>query len=152
MVLKLEADLAVKLYEKYNVFTRRELESRYGVFSAEYASRVRIEGGVALEMAESMILPAVDAEYSTAVQAYGAAKSAAISRGRQTARATALRLGAGLDDLGKKTAVLRAALDGEPSAIITAMADLRKTVDALERIVSDDAWPLPKYREMLFLH
>ena len=148
----LVSDLAVQLYEKYHVFTRRELESRYDVFSAEYASRVRIEGGVALEMAESMILPAVDAEYSTAVQAYAVAKTAAISRGRQTARATALRLGAGLDDLGKKTAVLRAALDGEPSAIITAMADLRKTVDALERIVSDDAWPLPKYREMLFLH
>jgi glutamine synthetase len=148
----LVSDLAVKLYEKYHVFTRRELESRYGVFSAEYASRVRIEGGVALEMAESMILPAVDAEYSTAVQAYAVAKTAALSRGRQTARATALRLGAGLDDLGRKTAVLRAALDGAPSAIIAAMADLRKTVDALERIVSDDAWPLPKYREMLFLH
>ena len=148
----LVADSAVRLYEKYNVYTRRELESRYGVFSAEYASRVRIEGGVALEMAESMILPAVDAEYSTAVQAYGAAKTAGIARGRQTARATALRLGAGLDDLGRKTAALRTALDGEPSAIIAAMADLRKTVDALERIVSDDAWPLPKYREMLFLH
>ena len=148
----LVADSAVRLYERYNVFTRRELESRYGVFSVEYASRVRIEGGVALEMAESMILPAIDAEYSTAVQAYGAAKSAGIARGRQTARATALRLGAGLDDLGRKTATLRAALDGEPSAIIAAMADLRKTVDALERIVSDDAWPLPKYREMLFLY
>ncbi len=148
----LVADSAVRLYEKYNVYTRRELESRYGVFSAEYASRVRIEGGVALEMAESMILPAVDAEYSTAVQAYGAAKAAGIARGRQTARATALRLGAGLDDLGRKTNALRAALDGEPSAIIAAMSDLRKTVDALESIVSDDAWPLPKYREMLFLH
>ena len=148
----LVSDSAVRLYEKYNVYTRRELESRYGVFSDEYASRVRIEGGVALEIAESMILPAVDAEYSTAVQAYAASKTAGVARGRQTARATALRLGAGLDDLGKKTAVLRAALDGDPSDIIAAMADLRKTVDALERIVSDDAWPLPKYREMLFLH
>ena len=148
----LVADSAVRLYERYNVFTRRELESRYDVFSVEYASRVRIEGGVALEMAESMILPAVDAEYSTAVQAYGAAKAAGIARGRQTARATALRLGAGLDDLGRKTAALRTALDGAPAVIIAAMADLRKTVDALERIVSDDAWPLPKYREMLFLY
>ena len=32
------------------------------------------------------------------------------------------------------------------------MAALRKTVDALERIVSDERWPLPKYREMLFLY
>ena len=148
----LVADAAVRLYEKYGVFTRRELQSRYEVFAAEYASRIRIEGGVALEMAESMILPAVDAEYAAAVQAYGAAKAAGVARGRQTARATALRLGAGLDDLGKKTAALRAALDGDPAAILAAMTALRKTVDALERIVSDERWPLPKYREMLFLH
>ena len=148
----LVADAAVRLYEKYGVFTRRELQSRYEVFAAEYASRIRIEGGVALEMAESMILPAVDAEYAAAVQAYGAAKAAGLARGRQTARATALRLGAGLDDLGKKTAALRAALDGDPAAILAAMAALRKTVDALERIVSDERWPLPKYREMLFLY
>ena len=148
----LVADAAVRLYEKYGVFTRRELQSRYEVFAAEYASRIRIEGGVALEMAESMILPAVDAEYAAAVQAYGTAKAAGLARGRQTARATALRLGAGLDDLGKKTAALRAALDGDPAAILAAMAALRKTVDALERIVSDERWPLPKYREMLFLY
>ena len=148
----LVADAAVRLYEKYGVFTRRELQSRYEVFAAEYASRIRIEGGVALEMAESMILPAVDSEYAAAVQAYGAAKAAGVARGRQTARATALRLGAGLDDLGKKTAALRAALDGDPAAILAAMTALRKTVDALERIVSDERWPLPKYREMLFLH
>jgi len=29
---------------------------------------------------------------------------------------------------------------------------LRTTVDNLEKIVSDDKWPLPKYREMLFLY
>ena len=141
----------MRLYEKYGVFTRRELQSRYEVFAAEYASRIRIEGGVALEMAESMILPAVDSEYAAAVQAYGAAKAAGVARGRQTARATALRLGAGLDDLGKKTAALRAALDGDPAAILAAMTALRKTVDALERIVSDERWPLPKYRELLFI-
>ncbi|MBQ6925025.1 MAG: glutamine synthetase III [Kiritimatiellae bacterium] len=148
----LVADAAVRLYEKYGVFTRRELQSRYEVFAAEYASRIRIEGGVALEMAESMILPAVDSEYAAAIQAYGAAKAAGLARGRQTSRATALRLGAGLDDLGKKTSALRSTLDGEPAAILAAMAALRKTVDALERIVSDDRWPLPKYREMLFLY
>jgi glutamine synthetase type III len=30
------------------------------------------------------------------------------------------------------------------------MADVRETSDALELVVSDDLWPLPKYREMLF--
>jgi glutamine synthetase len=30
------------------------------------------------------------------------------------------------------------------------MADVREISDALELAVSDDLWPLPKYREMLF--
>ena len=35
--------------------------------------------------------------------------------------------------------------------VITAMADLRKAGDKLETIVADDLWPLPTYREMLFI-
>lgn len=30
------------------------------------------------------------------------------------------------------------------------MAEVRASCDALEVMVADDAWPLPKYREMLF--
>jgi len=30
------------------------------------------------------------------------------------------------------------------------MSDVRTACDALELLVADDAWPLPKYREMLF--
>ena len=32
------------------------------------------------------------------------------------------------------------------------MDDLRKTVDRLEGLVDDARWPLPKYREMLFVY
>ena len=32
------------------------------------------------------------------------------------------------------------------------MRSLRKTVDALENLVDDERWPLPKYREMLFVY
>jgi glutamine synthetase len=30
------------------------------------------------------------------------------------------------------------------------MADVRESSDALELVVSDELWPLPKYREMVF--
>jgi glutamine synthetase len=46
----------------------------------------------------------------------------------------------------------RALSDGKPEAIIAAMKSLRKTVDAMENLVADDRWPLPKYREMLFVY
>jgi len=35
--------------------------------------------------------------------------------------------------------------------VLTAMAELRKSGDKLETIVADDLWPLPTYREMLFI-
>ena len=35
--------------------------------------------------------------------------------------------------------------------VTSAMSDVRQVCDELESIVADDYWPLPKYREMLFL-
>ena len=34
--------------------------------------------------------------------------------------------------------------------IVPLMAEIRLSADALENLISDDFWPLPKYREMLF--
>ena len=36
--------------------------------------------------------------------------------------------------------------------ILDSMAQLRTLVDSLEKCVDDDLWPLPKYREMLFIN
>jgi glutamine synthetase len=35
--------------------------------------------------------------------------------------------------------------------VIPAMSLVRETADKLETIVADDLWPLPTYREMLFI-
>ena len=67
--------------------------------------------------------------------------------------ALSLKLGAGLDDLHVKCEHVEKAIDkGEPRRIIAAMGDLRKTVDRLELLIDDSRWPLPKYREMLFVY
>ena len=34
---------------------------------------------------------------------------------------------------------------------LTAMAGVRDAADALEKVVADDLWPLPKYSEILFV-
>ena len=31
------------------------------------------------------------------------------------------------------------------------MSELRATADLMESLIDDEAWPLPKYREMLFV-
>ncbi len=35
--------------------------------------------------------------------------------------------------------------------VIPAMEQVRKVADQIEKIVADDLWPLPSYREMLFI-
>ena len=63
------------------------------------------------------------------------------------------KLGAGLDDLHVKCDRLEKAIGRDDTAAqIVQMADLRRTVDRLEGLVDDSRWPLPKYREMLFIH
>jgi len=65
----------------------------------------------------------------------------------------AKNLGCGIDELGVKAAKLEKALkNNRPEDIVKAMNELRKIADGMENLVADDAWPLPKYREMLFIY
>ena len=59
-------------------------------------------------------------------------------------------LAAALDSLDDAIDGLRKALAARKD-LLKAMEPLRKAVDALEGIVDDDLWPMPKYREMLFI-
>lgn len=140
------------LFSKYGVFTGKEMESRYEVFIEEYHRRIRIEGQLALEMARSMILPVVTAEFNATLQALNAAAAAKLGSGTAGLRQTAGLLGAGLDELVIKSDALAIALAGCHEEILTALGEMREAVDRLERLVSNDRWPLPKYREMLFIY
>ena len=148
----LTAPANVKMFEKYHVYTKRELESRYEVFLEDYHRRIHIEGEVALEIATSMIYPTVAQEYAKLSAAVAAGKSAGVKTGVKALSASAAELGAKLDELKVKSDALRKALGGLHEEILAAMADLRVTVDSIEKNVSDESWPLPKYREMLFVY
>ena len=141
------------LFEKYGVLTRGELESRHEIAMEDYHRRIRIEGAVALEIARSMIRPVVADEFSKLATAISLAKKDGLKVGVAGLKALSLKLGAGLDDLHVKCERLDKALQRERhEQQIAAMADLRRTVDALEYLVDDARWPLPKYREMLFIY
>ena len=149
--LKDKANIA--LFEKYGVLTRTEMLSRWEVGREAYDRRVRIEASIALEIARSMIRPVVADEFSRLASALGQARADKLKTGVRGLTALSLKLGAGLDDLHVKCDKLEKALDGEePKAQLAALGDLRKTVDRLEGLVDDARWPLPKYREMLFVY
>ncbi|NLZ64225.1 MAG: glutamine synthetase type III [Lentisphaerae bacterium] len=142
----------LQMFEKYRVFSAAELSSRYEISLEEYTRKINIEGTVALEIVRSMIIPAVAEEFKRLTEALLAAKQCDLRAGQSSLQALAEQLGEGLDTLRERCILLEEALRGTPQAVINCMAGLRRTVDNLEHVVADDFWPLPKYREMLFLY
>ena len=143
----------IALFERYGVLSRGELLSRFEIGREDYERRIRIEAGIALEIARSMIRPVVADEFSRLATAIGQAKKDGIKVGIRGLTALSLKLGAGLDDLHVKCDRLeRALVRGGHAGQLAGMDDLRRTVDRLEGLIDDSRWPLPKYREMLFIH
>ena len=144
----------VELFERYGVLSRSEMLSRWEIGMDDYRRRIRIEAGIALEIARSMVRPVVADEFSRLANALGQAKSDGLKVGIRGLTALSSKLGAGLDDLHVKCDRLERTItrDERPEKQLAAMDDLRKTVDRLEGLVDDSRWPLPKYREMLFVY
>ena len=112
-------------------------------------------------MARTMILPAALRYQGEVATAVNATKAAGVDN---TAQAELLKsLATTTSDFQKAVATLDKALGhhaaGEPfdhakyarDKILPAMAAVRTLGDKLETVVADDLWPLPTYREMLFI-
>ena len=141
-----------ELFERYGVLTKKELSSRFEVFLEEYHSKIRIEGGIALEMARTIILPVVLREYERVLSCAALADQTSNNAGRGGLQTLIDEYGQTLDDLTTACENMEKALGGLHEEILDNMAALRKVVDHAEQIVDDSAWPLPKYREMLFIY
>ena len=142
----------IALFEKYGVYHRRELQSRYEVFAENYHRKVRIEGGVALDLVESMIYPVVAAEYGRLIHILAESKASGIWQGMESIRTRADKIGEALNRLSVDTEALRTSLYGKHEEILIALQNIRIVVDELEKLIPDSTWPLPKYREMLFIY
>ena len=141
----------IELCEKYGVFSETELKSRYEVFLSEYERRIRIEGALSLELARNVILPVVQEDLTARLDLLDKSN-------RTNITVSALQQGAQnfadkMNNLINECAELENALQYSGTAeILSSMERLRKTVDFLETQIDDRRWPLPKYREMLFIY
>jgi glutamine synthetase len=150
---ELLTDQAVGVFEKYEVLSKRELESRYEVMAEQYSTKINIESETLADMARTMVLPA-------ALRQLALAESAGVS-------AVANEVRSATDDLVDAIHALEAANAPEAheahegdvldhatyvrDAVLAAMGAVREASDALERLVADDLWQLPRYSEMLFI-
>ena len=150
------------LLTKLRIFTKEELESRYHVRLERYVKDMLIEMHTQKEMIDTLILPAAFS-YSGALAASASHAVAAGIRNVPQIEA-ANEVGSLIESLRERRGDLAAAIEKAEglhqdlpkqaklltSAGANAMAAARETADALELMVADELWPLPKYREMLF--
>ncbi len=149
------------LFDRYNVMSPRELEARLEVLTEQYFIKINIEGETAAHIARCMILPAAVTYLNQLVSARQGVHSAEFPTGgldSNIARVSGLidELSAALDALD----VQNEELGGEEVAekvvhmrdnVIPAANAVRDVADRLEKVIPDELWPLPTYRDMLFV-
>jgi glutamine synthetase len=161
---------AVDLFERHNVFSKVELQSRYIIWLELYEKIIDIEAKTLIEMVSTQVLPnafeyqsdiANGLEILNDVASSGKLNfvdgvlddrkqlleelSAHVYYVRKNIKEMEMLLEKSHNlDLEKKTAFFFAELKPQ-------MAHVRKHVDALEKAMPDALWQLPKYREMLFI-
>jgi glutamine synthetase len=141
----------VALFKKYKVLSKRELESRYEVFTEQYAVKLNIEAETAAAIARTMLLPAA-VRYLNELKATGLEELIGeVEPLVKELHFNLLKLeDANLADNQPDESAPKWALYMRDK-VLTAMDDVREVADHLEGIVPDDLWPLPKYAEMLFI-
>ena len=74
---------SIDLFTKYKVFTEKELQSRYVIFSESYVKTITIEANMMVMMAKTMILPAALRYQTEVATAVTTTKAAGVENGAQ---------------------------------------------------------------------
>ncbi len=167
MFSQFTAPSSVELFTQTGIYNLKELEARNDVKWETYSTKVLIEARMVARMAINHILPA-GVEYQRRLL-----KNLDLMRQNfpdhwQTMAATQTGLirecSALLADMKTRTDQLNAAreaaeaLDNAYEKAVTAekaasaIGLLRQSIDKLEELTDNDLWPLPKYRELLFIN
>lgn len=142
------------------VLTKQEIASRYHVTVERYNKTLEIELHTLTELVQGFVVPAIETQLERSHAVLGSMKNAA-AKDAQTNRVQKLEsaLAATLTNLASLETVLHKAVDekdeGKKMKCLAHEANpaalkLREAADTAERLIADELWKLPKYREMLF--
>lgn len=142
----------VELFSSTGVLSPVELASRFEVYAEQYVLSLEVEANLVVEMATTMIYPAA-VDYLSKL---GSVSTALTNSPAETVTNAANAMMASVEEL--KAAVAKEDFESTEAhmqfladTVCGLMDDVRTSADALELLVPDSEWPLPKYREMLFI-
>ncbi len=154
-------DTSLKLFEKYDVLTSKELHARYEIYADHYAKQVNIEALAAIDMVKKQFLPA-GLEYATFLaDSISSFDAVSVSSPIQADLLKKLSntLESAYKNLGKlESAVAKAQgikdtikmAEAYRDKVFATMQMLRSDIDNLEMMVPSDTWPVPNYTDLLF--
>lgn len=157
----LTTDKSVKLFEKFGIFTKAELESRKEILYETYAKSINIEALTMIDMASRQIIPAV-IQYTKSL----ADTVIAVKEAGADASAQADLLKEVTEKLNAMKAALAKLVEVEAKAgtmdnvreqafyykdiVKAAMDELRAPADEAEMLVDKKIWPMPTYGDLIF--
>jgi glutamine synthetase len=156
---------AIEFFAKTGIFQPEEMEARYHIKTERYIKDIEIEIHALKEIVRTMVLPAAFKHQATLAGAVKALTDLSGSKAlvaEQVAEVEAVAqlivdLRSGLAALETEVAAaesddLERKADALAHRVVPALAAIREVCDKLEEVVDDTLWPLPKYREMLFMN
>jgi glutamine synthetase len=167
----LEAMISKKtlaMYESLGILNHREQEARYEISLETYTKKIQIESRIIADMVNNQILPAAISYQKTIVDNVTGLKT--IFSNDEYKKAAEIQLNL-INEISERVNIIKKAaddmreerkkannLDSEKKKahvycdkVKSYFEVIRYQVDKLEYIVDDKVWPLPKYREMLYL-
>jgi glutamine synthetase len=158
---ELVTEQSKKLMASMGIFSEAELVSRFHVRVERYVKNLLIEIDTLRSMVDTQILPAAFAYHSVLTAGVASAKAAGLTAPQALVAERLTKLIAALQSKREKLErafhkVETLGAEDEKAKLLatevsTLMAEIRTDCDDIEAVVADDYWPLPKYREMLFL-
>lgn len=157
----LTTEKSVRLFEKFGIFTKAELESREEILYETYAKTINIEALTMIEMASKQLVPAVVKYSKSLADTVIAVKQAGADASVQaemlhTVSSKLLAMKKALTKLEEVEAKAGSMKNAREQAFFykdvvrEAMDELRAPADELEMIVDKDVWPLPTYGDLIF--
>ncbi|MEQ8211847.1 MAG: glutamine synthetase III [Lacipirellulaceae bacterium] len=155
----LQATEVQELFEKYEVLSKRELESRLETYLEQYCMSIDVESNLTIEMARTLIFPAAIRYQNELAATCANLKALGYEFDTNTLDKTTSLVKSLQDSIAElESAVAETASDDYHAearhccdVVLPAMAKVREFADQLEGMVADDLWPLPTYQEMLFI-
>ena len=152
----------IELFERHEVFTATEVESRHEILLESYSKAIDVEARTMAHIVKRQIIPAVISFEKVVAETLNQKQALGLGLKNSAEGGLIINLSKGLDNLytavskleydltvGAKIQCSKEKAEHDKSVILADMRSVREWADFLESITDKEIWPFPNYTEIL---